>query len=213
MTRSTTSGCGRCGLLLGTPSTTTLRSTRPWRRSWRGWHQESQCGSHAGAPAVTEGGRDEPGRRHHPLRQGGRRALPRSRRHRLRRRRGRRPSRDSRHQERPVQGLDPDSLLTPARAPNSQLLNDALNTIRAMAIYDGPEVPVFVRVAEQEGDVYIDLGNENWDVVRITREGYEVVARPPVGFVRKAGFAPLPYPVAGGTVDELRPFLNIGSDG
>jgi len=99
------------------------------------------------------------------------------------------------------------------RAPNSQLLNDALNTIRAVAVYRGPEMPVFVRVAEHEGDVYIDLGNENWDAVRVTREGFEVVPRPPVGFVRKAGFAPLPYPAGEGIIDDLRPFLNIGSDG
>jgi hypothetical protein len=56
------------------------------------------------------------------------------------------------------------------RAPNTQLLTDALNTIRAIAVYQGPEMPVFVRVAEYEGDVYIDLGNESWDAVRITRE-------------------------------------------
>jgi hypothetical protein len=99
------------------------------------------------------------------------------------------------------------------RAPNSQLLNDALNTIRAIAVYHGPEMPVFVRVAEHEGDVYIDLGNENWDAVRVTREGYELVAHPSVAFVRKAGFARLPYPVDGGTVDDLRPFLNLATDG
>jgi hypothetical protein len=98
------------------------------------------------------------------------------------------------------------------RAPNSQLLNDALNTIRAIAVYHGPEMPVFVRVAEHEGDVYIDLGNENWDAVRVTREGFEVVARPPIGFVRKAGFAPLPYPSGEGTIDDLRPFVNIRRD-
>ena len=98
------------------------------------------------------------------------------------------------------------------RAPNSQLLNDALNTIRAIAVYHGPEISVFVRVAEHEGDVYIDLGNENWDAVRITREGYEVVPRPPIGFVRKAGFAPLPYPAGEGTIDDLRPFVNIRRD-
>lgn len=98
------------------------------------------------------------------------------------------------------------------RAPNSQVLTDALNTVRAVAVYDGPEVPVFVRVAEHEGDVYVDLGNERWDAVRVTREGYEVVAHPPVGFVRKAGSAPLPYPQTGGAIEELRPFLNVGSD-
>jgi hypothetical protein len=98
------------------------------------------------------------------------------------------------------------------RAPNSQLLNDALNTIRAIAVYHGPEMPVFVRVAEYEGDVYIDLGNESWDAVRITREGYEVITNAPVRFVRKAGFAPLPYPAGEGTIDDLRPFVNIRRD-
>jgi hypothetical protein len=99
------------------------------------------------------------------------------------------------------------------RAPNTQLLTDALNTIRAVAVYRGPEMPVFVRVAEHEGEVYIDLGNENWDAVRVTREGFEVVPHPPIAFVRKAGFARLPYPAGEGTIDDLRPFLNIGSDG
>jgi hypothetical protein len=98
------------------------------------------------------------------------------------------------------------------RAPNTQLLTDALNTIRAIAVYHGPEMPVFVRVAEHEGDVYIDLGNENWDAVRVTREGFEAVPRPPVGFVRKAGFARLPYPAGEGTIDDLRPFVNIRRD-
>jgi hypothetical protein len=98
------------------------------------------------------------------------------------------------------------------RAPNSQLLTDALNTIRAIAVYDGPEMPVFVRVAEYEGDVYIDLGNVSWDAVRITREGYEVITNAPVRFVRKAGFAPLPYPAGEGTIDDLRPFVNIRRD-
>ena len=82
-----------------------------------------------------------------------------------------------------------------------------------MAVYDGPEMPVYVRVAEHEGDIYVDLGTNHWDAVRITREGFEIVANPPVRFVRKAGFAPLPYPETGGGVEELRPFLNVGTEG
>ena len=82
-----------------------------------------------------------------------------------------------------------------------------------MAVYRGPEMPVFVRVAELEGDVYVDLGGAEWSAARVTCDGWTVVADPPVRFVRKAGFAPLPYPVAGGTIDELRPFLNVGGDG
>ncbi|MFX8992150.1 hypothetical protein ABTN16_19915, partial [Acinetobacter baumannii] len=32
---------------------------------------------------------------------------------------------------------------------------------------------------------------------------------PPVRFRRTAGMLPLPLPVRGGTVDELRPFVNL----
>ena len=98
------------------------------------------------------------------------------------------------------------------RAPNSQLLTDALNTVRAFAVYRGPEMPVFVRVAEHEGDIYIDLGDAAWNAVRVTRDGWSVVSDPPVRFVRKAGFAPLPIPQPDGTVEELRSFLNVGSN-
>ena len=58
----------------------------------------------------------------------------------------------------------------------------------------------------------MDLGNETWDAIMITPEGYEVVTHSPVRFVRKAGHAPLPYPQPGGTIEELRPFLNVGTD-
>jgi hypothetical protein len=82
-----------------------------------------------------------------------------------------------------------------------------------MAVYDGPEMPVYVRVAEHEGEIYVDLGTNHWDAVRITRKGFEIVANPPVRFIRKAGFASLPYPETGGGVEELRPFLNVGTEG
>jgi hypothetical protein len=72
---------------------------------------------------------------------------------------------------------------------------------------------VFVRVAEHESDVYVDLCNDQWEAVRITREGFQIVTDPPVRFTRRAGSAPLPYPETGGTIVELRHFLNLGSDG
>jgi hypothetical protein len=99
------------------------------------------------------------------------------------------------------------------RAPNAQLLTDAVNTVRAAAVYHGPEMPVHLRVAEHEGDVYVDLVDETWEAVRITREGWTVVDDPPVRFVRKAGFAPLPRPEPGGDIDDLLPFLDVESHG
>lgn len=99
------------------------------------------------------------------------------------------------------------------KAPKTGAVTDALATIRAQAVFDGPEIPVFVRVAEHEGDIYVDLGGDRWEAVRISREGWSVEADLPVRFIRKAGSAPLPFPQGGGSVEELRFFLNVGGEG
>jgi hypothetical protein len=48
--------------------------------------------------------------------------------------------------------------------------------------------------------------------VEIDADGWRVIDTPPVRFRRAAGMLPLPIPVAGGSVDELRPFLNVRTD-
>ena len=59
---------------------------------------------------------------------------------------------------------------------------------------------------------YLDLANERWQAAEMTRDGWRVVDNPPVKFIRPAGLLPLPTPVGGGSVDELRQFVNIGDD-
>jgi hypothetical protein len=92
------------------------------------------------------------------------------------------------------------------RAPSAQALADARATIGARAAFDGPERPVHTRIAGHERAVYVDLCNDEWEVVEVTVRGWRVLegADAPVRFVRKDNAAPLPTPVAGGTVDVLR---------
>jgi hypothetical protein len=68
-----------------------------------------------------------------------------------------------------------------------------------------------MRVAEQDGHLYLDLADEHWRAVEIGPEGWRVVASPPVRFRRAAGMLPLPVPVKGGSIDDLAPFLNLPS--
>jgi hypothetical protein len=96
--------------------------------------------------------------------------------------------------------------------PGSQALQDALSTLEGTAIFDGPRIPLYVRVGEHEGCIYIDLANDKWEVIRIDENGWQIVSNPPVKFRRPNGMLPLPHPVAGGNVDELRPFLNLGGE-
>ncbi|MCA3748074.1 MAG: hypothetical protein IN808_02920 [Rubrobacter sp.] len=95
------------------------------------------------------------------------------------------------------------------KAPSAQALTDARATIGARAVFDGPEIPVFTRIAGHEGAVYLDLCNDSWEAVEITASGWRIVPEPPVKFVRKDNAAALPRPASGGSAQELRPLLNV----
>ncbi|HEX5011108.1 MAG TPA: hypothetical protein VFY71_11980 [Planctomycetota bacterium] len=94
------------------------------------------------------------------------------------------------------------------RTATAQVLNDVCATLLGIAIHDAPEERVFVRIAEHDGAIFIDLGRPEWDAVEITASGWRVVPTPPVRFRRPAGFVALPLPIQGGTLAELRPFIN-----
>ncbi len=99
-------------------------------------------------------------------------------------------------------------------APSSQALNDALGVIEGTALYGDQtqEHAVYMRVAEMDGTSYLDLGGPNWNVVKISGDGWEVLPYSPVRFVRSPSMRALPVPMRGGTVDDLRPLVNVASD-
>lgn len=98
------------------------------------------------------------------------------------------------------------------KPPSTNTLTDSRRVIEAMATYEGPERPVYVRTARQDGDIYIDLGNESWEAVRVSPERWEIVSRPPVRFVRGKYMGALPRPVRGGSIEELRRLVNVRPD-
>ena len=97
------------------------------------------------------------------------------------------------------------------RPPGAQALQDALGLLEARAHFDGPEREVYVRVAEHASTIYVDLANERWEAVEITADGWRVVSSEatPVRFRRPRGMLPLPATERGGTVEELRRFVNV----
>ena len=97
-------------------------------------------------------------------------------------------------------------------APSSEALQSALNVIEAKAHFDAPERVVHVRVGGLDGRLYLDLGDASWRAVEIDATGWRVIDNPPVRFRRAAGMKALPAPVAGGSVEALRSFLNVRSD-
>jgi hypothetical protein len=96
--------------------------------------------------------------------------------------------------------------------PSAQEIKDALGTLEAIALFDGETISVYVRLAPFEDAIYLDLCDDDWQSVRISPSGWSVVKKPPVRFRRAPGMKALPAPEHGGSLDELREFLNVGDD-
>lgn len=100
--------------------------------------------------------------------------------------------------------------------PGSQAMEDALKTMEGIAIFDRPEHQTYVRIADCNGDVYVDLGNSDWNGVEITASGWRVIDEPPVKFVRSPSSKTLPVPVVDDSqvapIERLKDLANIGDE-
>lgn len=97
-------------------------------------------------------------------------------------------------------------------APSGNGMKEAIAVLEAKAKFVGPTVPVFTRVAEHGNSIYLDLADEDRKVIEISPGGWNVVSNAPVRFRRPKGMRALPTPVTGGSIEELRPFLNVGDE-
>ena len=71
----------------------------------------------------------------------------------------------------------------------------------------------YLRFARLEDRIYIDLGNDKWEAVEITPDGWKVITNPPVKFRRTKNTGELPHPTSGGSLEQLKPFVNPTEDG
>lgn len=97
------------------------------------------------------------------------------------------------------------------RAPSREALNTVIDTVVARCGM-GPKVDVNVRFARSRNVIFLDMCDDQWRAIEVTKDGWRVVQDPPVLFKRGAGAQPLPVPVTGGTLDPLRGLINCGDD-
>ncbi len=94
------------------------------------------------------------------------------------------------------------------RSPGRSAVDEAVATLDALAVCQGPQHPTFLRVARLADAICIDLGDATWDAVVVNPDGWRV-GPSPVRFVRPAPLGPLPRPVPGGSVELLRRHVNV----
>ena len=94
-------------------------------------------------------------------------------------------------------------------APADNIINATINALNGQAKFDGDEKPVYMRVAKHDGEYWLDLCNDEWQAVKITSTGWQVINAPEVLFIRGDNMRALPTPTEGGDINLLWPLVNI----
>src|SRR5262249_16086930 len=98
--------------------------------------------------------------------------------------------------------------------PSATAMTQAMNLFASKAEFEGDVQRVYTRIANTDDNntLYLDLGNDQWQVVKISQDDWDVTTDYPVHFRRPNGIEPLPVPEHGGSLDELREFINIATE-
>jgi hypothetical protein len=97
------------------------------------------------------------------------------------------------------------------RSVSSEGWSEAVNILEGLARFDGPEREAFLRVGKHEGAIYIDLGTEDWRIIRVSPTGWDIIpySECPIRFYRADCQLPLPIPTRDGSLDDLWRLLNV----
>ena len=88
-------------------------------------------------------------------------------------------------------------------------LDSALTTLRGIATFDSPTEEVYLRVAQTNNELYIDLCNEDWQVIKVDSSGWSLIHKSPVSFIRSKNMRALKIPKTQGDIDLLKKHINI----
>lgn len=97
-------------------------------------------------------------------------------------------------------------------AVRREVIAEQLEVLQARALFDGQQQEVHVRLAPIDGGLILDLGGPDWSVIEIDADGWRWRPSTSARLIRPPGLQPLPTPQRGGSIDQLRPFLNVADD-
>jgi hypothetical protein len=99
------------------------------------------------------------------------------------------------------------------KLPRQSVVRQAIEALGARARFEVHRPPVHIRVGSGLGEDalsgYLDLGDSSGKAVKICASGWTIVDRPNAHFKRPHGLLPLPVPSHDGSIELLRPFVNL----
>jgi len=99
------------------------------------------------------------------------------------------------------------------KAPSSNAISSALTILESKACFNGERISLENRVTMLDGAIWYDLSNEQWQAVKITAEGWEIVDNPPILFRRYSHQQPQVLPVKNSAdLNALLPFVNLAKN-
>ena len=87
--------------------------------------------------------------------------------------------------------------------------DSALTTLRGIATFDSPTEEVYLRVAQMNNELYIDLCNEDWQVIKVDSSEWSIINKSPVSFIRSKNMRALKIPKTQGDINLLKKHINI----
>ena len=93
------------------------------------------------------------------------------------------------------------------KPPAKQAIDEVPGLLEAQAIFDGLEHEVFLRVAYHDDRLYIDRGTEDWSAIEVRANGWDIIAEPPVRFIRSDSMQPLPETSRKGDIMLLKRYI------
>lgn len=95
------------------------------------------------------------------------------------------------------------------KALGSGAIKSMIGVLEGKACFNGPQIKLSNRVALNGKELYYDLTNDVWQAVKVSKDGWEVLDKPPVLFKRYSHQQTQVIPARNGNIDLFLNYVNI----
>jgi hypothetical protein len=100
---------------------------------------------------------------------------------------------------------------TQEKAPTAEVKKSILSVLEGKACFEGSEIKLHDRVAWHGDEIFYDLTNSKWQIVKIAKDGWEIVDNPPTIFKRYPHHKEQMTPIKNGDVKLFLNYINVAN--